>query len=356
MPQSKGSSLLVRLIISLLMISFLPSIAIAQTKPVKPTQINQTKTTDVDDVDDAEETTDDQEIEDGEGNVTRRDGKPIVETSEPPIDPAKVRRLRDIPRNSSVVPSKPKSLKPTAKPPINDGVFPSTESDPDAIDPKELSERSDKEADFELLKGELPCLDSSSSCIKLLTERAITNSPSLKGLNQQIELNEANVKAVAESGRGNIFSQIQPFVPFLAVPSAPLALGAAIASVIGNLSSNTRSDTANAQGNANLQIQIAQIERTKVEVQERLQDNVLESLIVFDNLRIKADIAVAIANRESSRFKLIEIGYRLGEGDTNSFISLQNGLDRTRLGVTESKAAMRSQAAKIKRIVLGDEA
>jgi len=160
------------------------------------------------------------------------------------------------------------------------------------------------------------------------------------------------VKAIAESAKGNIFTQIQPFVSFL---SAPIGLGSIVGSVFDNLAGNARTDQTIAQNNATLQIRIAEIERSKLDAKARIEDSVISSLIQFDTLKVEADISVAIANRESSRFKLIEIGYRLGEGDTNSFIALQNGLDRTRLAVTRNKAAMRSQAAKIKRIVLGDE-
>lgn len=338
MPQSKGSSLLVRLTISLLTISFFPLMpAIAQTSRVRVSKPEITKPQ-TDKVDVEVEAAEPEEMVDDEGNVVT---KPVLPT--PSAKPQ----------------TKPISPKPQAKSkpvkPINDGTSPSTQSDPDATDPKELTERADKEAEFESLKGDLPCLDSSSSCIKLLTEKAIANSPNLKALALQITQNETNVKAVAEAGKGNIFSSIAPFVPFLTVPATALGLGGVIGTVIGNLAGNSRSDTATAQSNANLQIQIALVEKTKIEVKERLEDSVIQSLIVFDSLKVESDISVAIANRESSRFKLIEVAYRLGEGDTNSFIALQNGLDRTRVTVTKNKSAMRSQAAKIRRIVLGDE-
>jgi len=243
----------------------------------------------------------------------------------------------------------PRTIKPSG---INDGANPTTTSDPNAIDPVELSQKADKDAEFDLLKGELPCLDSSSSCISLLTDKAIANSTTLKNLDQQIVQNQTNVKAIAESAKGNFFTQIQPFVSFL---SAPIGLGSIVGSVFDNLAGNARTDQTIAQNNATLQIRIAEIERSKLDAKARIEDSVISSLIQFDTLKVEADISVAIANRESSRFKLIEIGYRLGEGDTNSFIALQNGLDRTRLAVTRNNAGMRSQAAKIKRIVLGDE-
>jgi len=279
-----------------------------------------------------------------------------IDAPKPTVKPTTKPQSTPITKPNIVNPAKvtPRTTKPS-NPPINDGVAPTTTSDPNALDPVELSEKADKDAQFDLLKGDLPCLDSSSSCIKLLTERAIINSPTLKGLDQQIEQNQANVKAIAQAGSGNIFSLIQPFTPFFSVAPAPLALGTAIGTVITNLAGNVRQDQTIAQNNATLQIRIAEIERSKLEIRGKIEDSIISSLIQFDTLKVEADISVAIANRESSRFKLIEIGYRLGEGDTNSFIALQNGLDRTRLAVTRNNAGMRSQAAKIKRIVLGDE-
>ncbi|AFY74799.1 hypothetical protein Syn7502_02863 [Synechococcus sp. PCC 7502] len=271
--------------------------------------------------------------------------------------PNSVKPVITTPRTGKLI--TPGKLQPTGKIPqgikVNDGANPDTESDPDISTPRELADKMDKQGEFELLKADLPCLDSSAACIKLLTERAIANSPTLKALDQQIQQNEANVKSIAQAAQGNIFTQLQPFVPFLAVPNTVLGLGTTLSSVITNLGGNARQDQTAAQNNATLQLRIAEIEKAKLDVKARIEDSVIQSLIQFDQVKVAADIAEAIANREASRFKLIEVAYRLGEGDTNSFIALQNGLDRTRLDVTRQKSAMRSQAAKIKRIVLGDE-
>lgn len=313
--------------------------AIAQTKPVTPPV-------------EIEPMEPDEEVDDNGNVVVRKpvlpSAKPQVPMTKPQTPPATV-KPQAAPKNQAK--GKP------VRPPVNDGVFPSTESDSEATDPKELTERADKEAEFELLKGDLPCLDSSASCIKLLTEKAIANSPTIKGLDAQITQNTDNVKAIAKAGEGNIFSAIQPLTPLIPfLTGVPLlGIGTAIGTVINSLAGNVRSDQNTAQNNATLQIRVAEIERTKLQVKDKIEDSVIQSLVIFDNLRVEADISVAIANRESSRFKLTEIGYRLGEGDTNSFIALQNNLDRTRVQVTRNKAALRIQAAKIKRIVLGDE-
>jgi hypothetical protein len=50
------------------------------------------------------------------------------------------------------------------------------------------------------------------------------------------------------------------------------------------------------------------------------------------------------------------VAYRLGEGDTSSYIAQVNALDRVRVGASLDKARMRSQATKVRRIVLVEEA
>ena len=85
-------------------------------------------------------------------------------------------------------------------------------------------------------------------------------------------------------------------------------------------------------------------------------DSVTQEVIKFEELRLQAETAAAIANREAYRFKLLEVAYRLGEGDTSSYISQVNALDRVRVSASLDKAKMRSQATKVKRIVLGEEA
>jgi len=313
-------------------------------KPIKPQSKPTQKTTNEDEDEDTEPDIDDMDY------VEEPDEDEKASTVPPTLDPSKVRRFTQT--KPSVPTVKPNTKVPKA--PINDGVFPSTESDPDATDPRELTERGDREADFEALKGDLPCLDSTASCIKLLSDLAVANSETLKGLDLQISTSQDNAKEIAKAGQGNIFSTVQPFAPLLT--GVPLiGVGGAIATVLGNLAGNSRTDQTIAQNNATLAIRVAEIERSKLVIKDKIEDSVVQELVIFDNLRVQADIAVAIANRESSRFKLIEVGYRLGEGDTNSFIALQNGLDRTRVAVTKDKSALRIQAAKIRRIVLGDE-
>jgi hypothetical protein len=276
---------------------------------------------------------------------------PITKPSPKPTKPS-------VTKPTGAKPTKPTKTQPSAKPratsPVNDGALPSTVSDPDATDPLTLIQRNDAEGDFEILKGDLPCLDSSAACIASLVKAAIANSPSLKKLDEQVAAANDSIKN-ANAGGGNIFRLIQPVVPLLGVPLLGIG-GGALGTLVNTLAGNSRTDQTTSQANADLQIKVAQIERTKQEVSDRIQDSVTQEVIKFDELRLQAETQAAIANRETSRFKLLEVAYRLGEGDTASFLEKVNALDRVRVSVSVDKAKMRSQAIKVRRIVLGEDA
>jgi hypothetical protein len=229
-----------------------------------------------------------------------------------------------------------------------DPSFPADE----AVDLDKLIESRDTNEQIEQLKGDLPCLDSSASCILQLQALAIKSNSQLKQLSLQIDAADASVKAAAK-GDGNIFRQAQFLKPLIG--TAFLGPAGGLVGLIDVLAGNSRTDQATAQTNADLQIKVAQIQRTKVEVTENLKLQVINELIKFDEVRSSAELDTAIALRETSRLRLLEIAYRLGEGTTGEYISLQNNADRSKAGASAKRSAMRSQAEKIKRIVQSGE-
>jgi hypothetical protein len=279
---------------------------------------------------------------------------PIVKPIVKPVVP--VPQLRTNPNTGAKPTAKtqPAQKPQTTTKPRPDAAAPSTTSDPDTIDPNELIRRNDAEGDFEILKGSMPCLDSTAACITQLTQLAIANNPTLKSLTSQIDLATENIKT-ANAGSNNIFRQIQPFLPIVGVPLLGIG-GGGIGAIINTLGGNSRTDQTTAQTNADLQIKVGQLERTKLETTDKIKDSVAQEVIRFDELRLQAETSAAIANREASRFKVLEVGYRLGQGDTASFLDRVNALDRVRIGVSADKGKMRSQAVKVRRIVLGDDA
>ena len=72
-------------------------------------------------------------------------------------------------------------------------------------------------------------------------------------------------------------------------------------------------------------------------------------------------ITSEIARREATKLKIIEIGYRLGRGDTVQYMGQLSAFDAKKAETFRSWAKMRSQIARLKLLCLssqieGDEA
>jgi hypothetical protein len=79
----------------------------------------------------------------------------------------------------------------------------------------------------------------------------------------------------------------------------------------------------------------------------------LIDLLRFEELHNQSDLQTAIAVRETTRFKVIEVGYRLGEGSTAEMMSLMSQLDRLKAQAATTKLEMKAQALKLQRLVMG---
>jgi hypothetical protein len=236
---------------------------------------------------------------------------------------------------------------------------------------EKLDGREDAEQD-DLLKGDLPCLDSKPECIKQLQELAIANSPDIKALDIQIASSGEAVKLAKVQGQGSFFESISPLIgaiaPILLQNSKPQALGEirtslesrllfeAIPLVLSGRATSDANQTRNSQANADLQIKLAQLEKTKTEVAIALKGKVADEVILFENIKDESNLQSTIVKRETARAKLIEIAYRMGESDTISQIARLNDFDRKKIIAAQLKTKLRSQALKIQRLVKGGEA
>ena len=243
---------------------------------------------------------------------------------------------------------------------------PETENLDDKLENREASEQ------FDLLKGDLPCLDSKPECIKQLEALAIANSPDLKALDIQIASSSDAVKLAKVQGQGSFIESITPWVsaiaPILLQNSKPQALGEirtgldsrllfeALPIIISGRATSDANQTRNSQANADLQIKLAQLEKTKAEITIAIRGKVVDSVITFENLRDEADLQTTIVRREEVRSKLIEIAYRMGESSTIEQVARMNDFDRKKIIAAQIKSKLRSQALKIQRLVKGSEA
>ncbi len=242
-------------------------------------------------------------------------------------------------------------------------------SDGSGLDEK-LENRETSEQ-FELLKGDLPCLDSTPECIKQLEALAIANSPELRAIDVQIASSSDAVKLAKVQGQGSFAETITPWVsaiaPILLQNSKPLAFGEirtplesrllfeALPTIISGRATSDANQTRNNQANADLQIKLGQLEKTKAEIAIAIKGKVTDAVIAFEQIRDESDLQSTIVRREEVRSKLIEISYRLGEGTTTEQIARLNEHDRKKIIAAQLKTRLRSQALRIQRLCKGTE-
>ncbi|TYQ29190.1 hypothetical protein PseudUWO311_03410 [Pseudanabaena sp. UWO311] len=222
-----------------------------------------------------------------------------------------------------------------------------------------------------MLKGDLPCLDSTPECIKQLEALAIANSPELKAIDAQIASSSQAVKLAKVQGEDSFAETITPWVsaiaPILLQNSRPLApfeirtslesrlLFEALPTIISGRATSDANQTRNAQSNADLAIKLAQLEKTKAEIAIAIKGKVTDAVITFEQIKDESDLQSTIVRREEVRSKLIEISYRLGEGTTTEQIARLNDFDRKKIIAAQFKTRLRSQALRIQRLCKGSE-
>lgn len=235
---------------------------------------------------------------------------------------------------------------------------------------EKLESREESEQE-EMLKGDLPCLDSKPECITQLQNLAIQNSPEIRSIDIQIASSGDAVKLARVQGQGSFIESIQPYVsaiaPILLQNSRPLQTGElrtslearllfeALPTIISGQATSNANQTRNNQANADLQIKLAELEKTKVQITIAIKGKVLDEVIEFERIKDESNLQSTIVKRETARAKLIEISYRFGESSTIDQIARLNEFDRKKIIAAQLKTKLRSQALRIQRLVKGAE-
>lgn len=216
----------------------------------------------------------------------------------------------------------------------------------------------------------MPCLDSKPECVIQLQALAISNSPDIRALDTQIANSGDAVRLAQVQGQGSFIESISPLIsaiaPILLQNARPQALGEirtslesrllfeALPIIISGRATSDANQTRNSQANADLQIKLAQLEKTKTEVTIALKGKVADEVVLFENIKDESNLQSTIVKRETARSKLIEIAYRMGESSTIEQIARLNDFDRKKIIAAQSRTKLRSQALKIQRLVKGN--
>ena len=227
--------------------------------------------------------------------------------------------------------------------------------------------------------GDLTCLEANDQCIAELQGKAIANSTTLKAIDQRIEAITAKVDEAKKNNEATVkLGVFEPLVQsFLKVDEVTVQgqtkkrgfldklLGVLSVSGINDVLSligiplfrNATGGDAAAQSRSiaigDLQVKLAEIQNKRGDLADTIREKVILSVLDFDVMRRDFQISQEIARRDTSKMKLIEVGYRFGEGETTAYLNQLSSLDKQKAETFRAWSKMRSQMARIKLLVLG---
>ena len=227
--------------------------------------------------------------------------------------------------------------------------------------------------------GDLSCLEANDQCIAELQGKAIANSTTLKAIDQRIEAITAKVDEAKKNNEATVkLGVFEPLVQsFLKVDEVTVQgqtkkrgfldklLGVLSVSGINDVLSligiplfrNATGGDAAAQSRViaigDLQVKLAEIQNKRGDLADTIREKVILSVLDFDVMRRDFQISQEIARRDTTKMKLIEVGYRFGEGETTAYLNQLSSLDKQKAETFRAWSKMRSQMARIKLMVLG---
>lgn len=237
---------------------------------------------------------------------------------------------------------------------------------------------------WKAMLGELPCLDAQEACIKELQNLAVQNSKSLKAINERIDLVNQKIDEARKNNQKTINLGIfEPalqaylkidevkrsdgttqkrgfFNKVLGIFTGISGLNELLANIGVPLFRNLTGGDAAAQQRAiaitDLQVKIAEIEKQRGELADKIREAVVQQVLDFDVARKDFQVSQEIARREIIRLKLQEVDYRFtSEVSTQSYLSAVSSTDRVKAESYRQWARLRSQLARIKMLVVGTE-
>jgi hypothetical protein len=229
------------------------------------------------------------------------------------------------------------------------------------------------------LKGDLPCSQATGECIHTLQASAVANSRLLKEIDQRVE--EA-IEKIEEARQTNLQSiSIATFSPFLqayigrtltpirdiqgTTAFNPLTLltgnllgvlGGQFFSMLFPWQDQAMSDASASRAIAigDLQLKIAELQRTRAEIADKLREKVVFEALELENKARDFQIQQELGKRDHDRLEILKVGYRFGEGTSESYLNQISAYERQKAIAWRTWAALRSQLTKVRLLVLGD--
>jgi hypothetical protein len=230
------------------------------------------------------------------------------------------------------------------------------------------------------VRGRLPCVEPTQTCIAQLQGLAVGNAKPLKAIDERLEkIEEKIAEATANNKKSVKFGQLEPvlqewlkFEPASATKpesgglltnilnaiARPSSAINQILSLIGlPIAKAAAGGGGDAQNRAiaitDLTAKVTTIKAGREEMADKLREKVSEELLAFDDVRREFQASQEIAQREGLRAKILAVEYRLGKGDTASYLGYQSQLDGKKIDTYRNWSRVRGKLQRLKLLVLG---
>lgn len=231
---------------------------------------------------------------------------------------------------------------------------------------------------WRIMRGGLPCLETSANCLQQLQDRAVQGSPLLREIDARIaEANEKVNEAKVRNQKSIKLAILTPALQYLLgpapTPGEPQKRGFlqniagifrgdtgiinALLNVIGvplfqGLTGGNEQAQARAIAISDIQVKIAELQRGRAQLADTIREKVAVSLVKFDEARTDFQTSQVLSTRAVQQFQVFELRYVRGNNDTESYLLQQNRLDSVKAQTYSSWAKMRRSLFELKLLVL----
>ena len=233
---------------------------------------------------------------------------------------------------------------------------------------------------WRIMRGGLPCLETTATCLEQLQNKAVTGSPLLKELDTRIQEATSQIDEARSKNKKTVrLSILTPALQYLLGPTPtagkPQEGNGLIDNILGIFNGKTGlinglinvvglplfvgSQGANTEANRNaiaisdLQIKVAELQRARAQLADMTREKVAIALVKFDEGKTDFQIAQVVGARAIDQFKVFELRYIRGNNNTEGYLAKQSELDKVKANTYGSWGKMRRSLFEIKLLVLG---
>lgn len=248
---------------------------------------------------------------------------------------------------------------------------------------------------WEELRGELPCLSSTPSCIEQLQARAVQDSALLVDIDTKIEELQTKIdEAQAANKRSINLAILSPGLQILINPisqsgssstsadgKTTTTNGRSTTGLLGNLGllfsrpslvidkvlggvavpllqslfgGNKEQRDANVQI-VDLQLKVTQLTQVRAQMANTIREKVLESALNLDQNKREFQATLLSIQLLEQQTKLVQVEFRLGQHDSLTMLAQEREFNNANLAAFRQWGALKSSIQKLKVLVLGVE-